>query len=336
MGVVNPVLQQRVDWPWFIVSQFVFGIAASIVVVRSEQIRVPPAGRGPEPAQRRSPAHSEPCSKEQLWQLRTYDQRFRPIRETACASLVSSRLVCLIGTAVGCCVGRSICRESRNRPTDRCRREDVMDFATLYATNCAACHGADGKLGPAPPLNDPLFRAIVPQRYRRTGRFGGPPGHADAGFRIARMADRSPPRRSKCLVYQIKGVRYKVIGEPTNGRRAAVKQKWSKIPAALRRCGARSSRRRPCAAVSGRRSASRAARAKDIETIRTGRLRASLRRMPRRHGEGTRTRRRDQQTGFPRAGERSDAAANHHHRPARSRHARLPSRETAAGRFQAA
>jgi hypothetical protein len=49
MGVVNPVLQQRVDWPWFIVSQFVFGIAASIMVVRSEQIRVPPAGRGPTP-----------------------------------------------------------------------------------------------------------------------------------------------------------------------------------------------------------------------------------------------------------------------------------------------
>jgi hypothetical protein len=47
MGVVNPVLQQRVDWPWFIVSQFVFGLVASIAVVRSETIRVPPAGPGP-------------------------------------------------------------------------------------------------------------------------------------------------------------------------------------------------------------------------------------------------------------------------------------------------
>src|SRR5262249_44798858 len=26
MGVVNPVLQERVDWPWFMVSQFVFGV----------------------------------------------------------------------------------------------------------------------------------------------------------------------------------------------------------------------------------------------------------------------------------------------------------------------
>ena len=46
MGVVNPVLQVRVNWPWFIVSQFVFGIAAAIVVGRSEKIHVPAAGQG--------------------------------------------------------------------------------------------------------------------------------------------------------------------------------------------------------------------------------------------------------------------------------------------------
>jgi mono/diheme cytochrome c family protein len=40
--------------------------------------------------------------------------------------------------------------------------DQVKDFGTLYATRCAGCHGADGKLGPAPPLNDPLFLAIVP------------------------------------------------------------------------------------------------------------------------------------------------------------------------------
>src|SRR5262249_47046850 len=47
MGIANPVLQQRVDWPWFVVSQFVFGVAAAIVVARSELIHIPPAGRGP-------------------------------------------------------------------------------------------------------------------------------------------------------------------------------------------------------------------------------------------------------------------------------------------------
>jgi hypothetical protein len=46
MGVVNPVLQERVNWPWFIVSQFVFGVVAAVVVDRSEVIPVPPAGHG--------------------------------------------------------------------------------------------------------------------------------------------------------------------------------------------------------------------------------------------------------------------------------------------------
>jgi len=48
MGVVNPVLQDRVNWPWFIVSQFVFGIVSAIVIVRSEEILVPPAGHDHE------------------------------------------------------------------------------------------------------------------------------------------------------------------------------------------------------------------------------------------------------------------------------------------------
>lgn len=48
MGVVNPVLQQKVNWPWFVVSQFIFGVAASVIVVRSEQVYIPPAGAGPD------------------------------------------------------------------------------------------------------------------------------------------------------------------------------------------------------------------------------------------------------------------------------------------------
>ncbi len=48
MGVVNPVLQQYVDWPWFMASQFVFGIVAALVVVRSEMVYTEPAGSGPE------------------------------------------------------------------------------------------------------------------------------------------------------------------------------------------------------------------------------------------------------------------------------------------------
>jgi hypothetical protein len=48
MGVVNPVLQEYIDWPWFMASQFVFGIVAATVVVRSEMVYTEPAGSGPE------------------------------------------------------------------------------------------------------------------------------------------------------------------------------------------------------------------------------------------------------------------------------------------------
>lgn len=48
MGVVNPVLQSRVGWAWFVVSQFVFGMTTAVVVLRSEMVYLPPAGRGRE------------------------------------------------------------------------------------------------------------------------------------------------------------------------------------------------------------------------------------------------------------------------------------------------
>lgn len=51
----------------------------------------------------------------------------------------------------------------RPKETDAYRPPDQeMSFAALYQQNCAACHGRNGELGPAPPLNDALFLQIVP------------------------------------------------------------------------------------------------------------------------------------------------------------------------------
>ncbi len=54
----------------------------------------------------------------------------------------------------------------------------VLDFAALYRRNCAGCHGANGHYGPAPPLDDPIFLAIVPNdellRVIEHGRPGTP------------------------------------------------------------------------------------------------------------------------------------------------------------------
>jgi hypothetical protein len=40
LGLINPLLDEHIDWSWFIASQFAFGIVAGLVVVRQERVRV--------------------------------------------------------------------------------------------------------------------------------------------------------------------------------------------------------------------------------------------------------------------------------------------------------
>jgi mono/diheme cytochrome c family protein len=71
--------------------------------------------------------------------------------------------------AAGCDLPGKPRDDDRPVPADQ-----VTDFGILFSTRCAGCHGADGNLGPAPPLNDPLFLALVPDaevvRVIREGR----------------------------------------------------------------------------------------------------------------------------------------------------------------------
>ena len=39
LGIVNPLLNQRINWTWFVVSQIGFGVVAGLVVVRQERVR---------------------------------------------------------------------------------------------------------------------------------------------------------------------------------------------------------------------------------------------------------------------------------------------------------
>ena len=38
LGIINPTLQARIDWAWFMASQFAFGLVAGFVVARHERI----------------------------------------------------------------------------------------------------------------------------------------------------------------------------------------------------------------------------------------------------------------------------------------------------------
>jgi cytochrome c oxidase cbb3-type subunit III len=59
---------------------------------------------------------------------------------------------------------------------------EVTAFTALYGQNCAGCHGADGRLGPARPLNDPIYLALVPRERLRTIIAQGVPNTAMPAF----------------------------------------------------------------------------------------------------------------------------------------------------------
>ena len=39
LGIINPTLNARIDWPWFVASQIAFGLAAGLWVSRTQRIR---------------------------------------------------------------------------------------------------------------------------------------------------------------------------------------------------------------------------------------------------------------------------------------------------------
>jgi len=94
------------------------------------------------------------------------------------ASVVGA-ITLLAGLAVGGCDALP----GKPRPADRERiPSQVMAFATLYGDNCAACHGADGRLGASRPLNDPLYLALVPRSRIRGVISDGVPGTLQPAF----------------------------------------------------------------------------------------------------------------------------------------------------------
>lgn len=71
----------------------------------------------------------------------------------------------------------------RPNPADRpVNPIDVTNFDLLWGETCAGCHGADGRLGAARPLNDPIYLAMVSDADMREVIANGVPGTSMPGF----------------------------------------------------------------------------------------------------------------------------------------------------------
>jgi cytochrome c oxidase cbb3-type subunit 3 len=62
---------------------------------------------------------------------------------------------------------------------------EVTDFGQLYSQNCAGCHGTDGRMGPARPLNDPLYLALAGAKRLREITANGVPETAMPAFAVS-------------------------------------------------------------------------------------------------------------------------------------------------------
>jgi mono/diheme cytochrome c family protein len=134
-------------------------------------------------------------------------------------------LGCMGLFAVGCDMrlpGKPIPKDASTSP------EQQLSFDLLFNRNCAGCHGRDGKQGPAPPLNDPIFRAIVPIEELEMAVTGG---------RVV-DADRQPPLKTPMPAFaqshggplteaQIKVLVSDIKGLDSNGK--AISNRWGKI-----------------------------------------------------------------------------------------------------------
>ena len=251
MGVVNPVLQQRVDWPWFIVSQFVFGMVAAIVVASRNRFTFRRPGSGPEPT-------SEFIADTARWR-RERRHRQQSAQVSAADQSLAARDALVVVFLAGC--------QNASARRRRCRSAKLNEipagsFEGLLQDELCRLPWPDGQLGPAPPLNDPVFRAIVPddellQSVGRAGRERPMPG-------FSRAARRPADRRA--------GQRLAEGSSPT-GNRAKGRCRRS-LPADAAGCASR------------RRQTSRRGRGTEPETFRPGLRRVPRRGRTRRLGQG--------------------------------------------------
>lgn len=77
------------------------------------------------------------------------------------------------------------CDFSHGRPakdSETLAPDEIVDFKTLYAENCAGCHGVEGRGGAAIALADPVYLAVADEAAMRKAIAGGVRGTSMPAF----------------------------------------------------------------------------------------------------------------------------------------------------------
>jgi mono/diheme cytochrome c family protein len=97
-------------------------------------------------------------------------------------AFILSLLACAVAFAVAGCNAPGKPGPEPEAP----RPEQVLDFATLYSQNCAACHGENGRNGAAIALDNPVYLAIAGSANIQRITADGVPGTAMPPFAKSR------------------------------------------------------------------------------------------------------------------------------------------------------
>ena len=92
---------------------------------------------------------------------------------------VPAALLCAVFLAPGC-DGRLPGRPAA--VTEPLHPDQQLDFSVLYGSNCAGCHGPDGRGGASVPLGDPVYLAFADDAVLTQVTANGVPGTAMPAF----------------------------------------------------------------------------------------------------------------------------------------------------------
>src|ERR1700761_7726356 len=95
------------------------------------------------------------------------------------AMIKITKPICALFAAGAFAILLSGCDGSPGRPkpgAETARPQDELDFTALYKTNCAGCHGENGKNGAAIDLANPEYQSLVDDASLKKWITHGMPG----------------------------------------------------------------------------------------------------------------------------------------------------------------